>query len=60
MRIHSRQTQRFINTAMEHNFLHIKTVEIVERDWKIEGLIVRPKSLSNIHSGFVSIIRKII
>ena len=54
------QTQRFVNSAMELNFLNIKTVEVVERDWKIEGQIVRPRSLSNIHSGFITIMRKII
>lgn len=51
------QAQTFINQA--NDFLIIKTVEIIERDWKIEGQIVRPKSLSNIHSGFIVIARKI-
>ncbi|HGJ64178.1 TPA: methyltransferase domain-containing protein, partial [bacterium] len=51
------QAQQFINEAKD--FLHIKTVEIIEREWKIEGQIVRPKSLSNIHSGFLVLLRKI-
>lgn len=54
------QTQQFVNKALEKNLLHTKTVEIVERDWKIEGQIVRPKSLSNIHSGFITVLRKIL
>jgi len=54
------QTQQFVNKCLEKEFLHIKTVEIVERDWRIEGQIVRPRSLSNIHSGFMSIMRKIV
>ena len=54
------QTQAFVNKAIMSNFIHVKTVEIVERNWKIEGQIVRPRSLSNIHSGFISIMRKII
>ena len=37
----------------------IKTVEVIEREWKVAGEIVRPTSKSNIHSGFISIIRKI-
>ena len=54
------QAQQFINEVMtQHNYIHVKSVEIVERDWKIEGQIVRPKSLSNIHSGFITIMRKI-
>jgi tRNA (adenine57-N1/adenine58-N1)-methyltransferase len=53
------QIQQFINEIMKKNYLHIKTVEVIERDWKVDGEIVRPKSLSNIHSGFISIVRKI-
>ena len=54
------QAQTFINElAKKNNYIHSKSVEIVERDWKIEGQIVRPRSLSNIHSGFITIVRKI-
>jgi len=54
------QAQIFINELMKkENYIHIKSVEIIERDWKIEGQIVRPRSLSNIHSGFITIVRKI-
>jgi len=53
------QTQQFVNKTTEYDFLHIKTVEIVERNWKVEGQIVRPRSLSNIHSGFITLMRKI-
>jgi tRNA (adenine57-N1/adenine58-N1)-methyltransferase catalytic subunit len=54
------QSQELVNTASQSNFLHLKTVEIVERDWKIEGQIVRPRSLSTIHSGFITVMRKIL
>jgi tRNA (adenine57-N1/adenine58-N1)-methyltransferase catalytic subunit len=54
------QAQAFVNELMKlPNYIHVKSVEIVERDWKIEGQIVRPRSLSNIHSGFITIVRKI-
>jgi tRNA (adenine57-N1/adenine58-N1)-methyltransferase catalytic subunit len=54
------QSQMFINElSKKSNYVQIKTVEIVERDWKVEGLIVRPRSLSNIHSGFITVVRKI-
>jgi len=54
------QAQTFVNELMKKsNYIHIKSVEVVERDWKIEGQIVRPRSLSNIHSGFITIVRKI-
>ena len=54
------QSQQFINKLFKKdNYIQIKTVEIVERDWKVEGQIVRPRSLSNIHSGFITVVRKI-
>ncbi len=54
------QAHEFVNAlAQRGNYLHLKTVEMVERGWKIEGNIVRPKSLSNIHSAFLTIVRKI-
>ena len=54
------QSQAFINElSKKGNYIQIKTVEIVERDWKVEGQIVRPRSLSNIHSGFITVFRKI-
>ncbi|MFA5796961.1 MAG: methyltransferase domain-containing protein [Candidatus Woesearchaeota archaeon] len=54
------QAHEFINNLVQKgNYLHLKTVEMIERDWKIEGTIVRPKSLSNIHSAFLTIMRRI-
>jgi len=54
------QVQTFINELMgKHNYIQVKTIEIIERDWKVEGQIVRPRSLSNIHSGFIAVVRKI-
>ena len=54
------QAQVFVNELMKlPNYIQVKSVEVVERDWKIEGQIVRPRSLSNIHSGFITIARKI-
>ena len=47
--------------AVEKNdhFLVIKTVELVERLWEVNGRRVRPKSISIGHSGFLTLIRKI-
>jgi len=54
------QMQGAMNEIEKHeNLMPLKTVEIVEREWKVEGQIVRPISKSNIHSGFISLIRKI-
>ena len=40
-------------------FLHEKTVELLEREWYIEGKKVRPKSNMQGHTAFISILRKI-
>lgn len=54
------QAQVFVNELMKlPNYIQVKSIEMVERDWKIDGQIVRPRSLSNIHSGFITIVRKI-
>jgi len=54
------QMQGVMNEIQKHETLMtLKTVEIIEREWKVEGQIVRPISKANIHSGFISIIRKI-
>ena len=45
--------------ANHENLLPVKTVELVEREWKVSGQIARPVSKSNIHSGFISFVRKI-
>ena len=41
------------------NFVYLKTVEIIEREWEIEERKVRPKSRGVGHSGFLSFARKI-
>lgn len=54
------QVQDFVNeVAKNEQMLHIKTVEIIERLWEIEGRKVRPKSTGIGHSGFLSFVRKI-
>lgn len=37
----------------------LKTVELTEREWEVDDRKVRPKSRSSIHSGFLTLIRKI-
>lgn len=54
------QTQQAMNKIAEYEgLMPVKTVELVEREWKVVGQIVRPTSRSNIHSGFISFVRKI-
>ena len=54
------QMQQAMNKVKDfEGLMPIKTVELIEREWKISGNIVRPTSRSNVHSGFISFIRKI-
>jgi len=54
------QAADFINTLSKHDsFIHIKTVEILEREWSFKGRIVKPKGFAIDHSGFLSFVRKI-
>jgi tRNA (adenine57-N1/adenine58-N1)-methyltransferase catalytic subunit len=55
------QNADFVNKIIEHeNFIHIKTIEISNRSWEMEGRKVRPKTKEIGHSGFISIARKIV
>ena len=54
------QTADFVNAVnKDENFAHIKTSEIIEREWEIDARKVRPKSQQIGHSGFVSFVRRI-
>jgi tRNA (adenine57-N1/adenine58-N1)-methyltransferase catalytic subunit len=54
------QNADFVNKIKENkNFIHIKTIEISNREWEIEGRKIRPKTKEIGHSGFISIARKI-
>ncbi len=52
--------QEFIHEIRKNNnFMYIKTIEIIERDWEFNGRIIRPKSQQIGHSGFLTFVRKI-
>lgn len=54
------QTMDFVNTINKNkNFVHIKTSEIIEREWEVEERKVRPKSRGIGHSGLISFCRRI-
>ena len=49
-----------VNGLIEHEgFIVMKTVTLKEEKWEISGRKARPKSRSNIHSGFLTFARKI-
>ena len=54
------QTADFVNAiAATKCFLYERTIELIERNWKIDGRIVRPESEGIGHTGFISFIRRV-
>jgi len=54
------QTADFVNKINnDKDFVHVKTSEVIERNWEIDGRKVRPMSQQIGHSGFVSFVRRI-
>ena len=52
------QVADFVNNLPE-GMAHIKTVEIIEREWDVIGRKVRPKTAAIGHSGFLTYVRKL-
>lgn len=54
------QVMDFCNEIKKfEEFLHLKTIEIIEREWDVFGRKVRPKTQTIGHSGFLTFVRKI-
>ncbi|MAE42667.1 SAM-dependent methyltransferase [Candidatus Woesearchaeota archaeon] len=54
------QVMDFVDKVRKNkNFAYIKTSEIIEREWEVEGRKVRPRSQAIGHSGFLSFVRRI-
>lgn len=45
--------------AKNNSLIHVKTIEIIEREWEFDQRIIRPKSQPIGHSGFLTFVRKI-
>lgn len=54
------QISDFVNAVNDSkNLIHLRTIEILEREWEIDQRRVRPRSQAIGHSGFLSFVRKI-
>ena len=54
------QTADFVNAINGNkSFIYEKTIELMERSWKIDGRIARPRSEGIGHTGFLSFVRKV-
>lgn len=53
------QVMHTVEAAEKNGLIHVKTVELLEREWHIEGKKVRPKSQMIAHTAFLSFFRKL-
>ncbi len=54
------QIMDFVNAiSKDKNLMHIKTVELIQREWEVIDRKVRPITTQTVHTGFLSFIRKI-
>lgn len=54
------QVQITVEELINNNFHVSKISEVLEREWKVEGRVMRPQNLMLGHTGFIIIARKII
>ena len=52
------QSQKVV-TTLPKNLLHLETIELIERQWKIDANILRPQTRDHQHTAFLTFIRKI-
>ncbi|MBI2667991.1 methyltransferase domain-containing protein [Candidatus Woesearchaeota archaeon] len=52
------QVMEFMDEVKKYDFLIIKTVELIEREWIVEGQRTRPKS-SLQHTAFLTFVRRL-
>ncbi len=51
------QVIELVKRTKEYNFMFIKTIELLEREWHVEEQVVRPKSKMIAHTGFIVFLR---
>ena len=54
------QVSDFVEAVrLDSSLVFLKTIEIIEREWEIDGRKIRPKSQAIGHSGFLTFVRRI-
>lgn len=54
------QVMDFVNVINKKDkFAHLMTIELIKREWEIDGRKVRPKTTQNVHTGFLSFVRNV-
>ncbi len=52
------QMADFVN-SIPQGLVHLKTIEIIEREWEVSGRKIRPKTAAVGHSGFLTFVRRV-
>lgn len=52
------QMHNLVN-KMPENFMHVKSCELIERQWKVKGLALRPVTADFGHTAFLSFFRRL-
>ncbi len=53
------QAKQFLQHLPE-DFMHERTTEIIDRDWKMKGDAVRPVTADIGHTAFLTVVRRIL
>lgn len=54
------QVMDFVNAVnKDKSLIHLKTIELIQREWEIEDRKVRPITTQTVHTGFLSFVRRI-
>lgn len=53
------QTSDFVEQCAQHPFIHLKTCELIEREWEFDRRKIRPHSSIINHTGFLTFMRKV-
>ncbi|MCD6464494.1 methyltransferase domain-containing protein [Candidatus Woesearchaeota archaeon] len=48
-----------VKQALPENLLWLKTVELLEREWVVDGKVLRPRIIGRLHTGFITLLRKV-
>ena len=52
------QVEKFVK-SLSDKFLYERTIEVIEREWTVKGLILRPRMKDIGHTAFLTFVRRI-
>ena len=55
---HAHQVQEFV-TKLPDAFIHIRTIEVIQRNWLVDPQRLRPENTGLLHTGFLTFARRL-